>query len=117
VNGRSVISPTRRGYAANKTWSISRKGAKHVLSKVEGAAKVSFRPRGITTRRVRSFAICNVFHGGEMFLRSLAFARDDGPRPVTRFGANKPPFSEVIDRSDICRVRTARSVLTMRMTG
>jgi hypothetical protein len=28
-------------------------------------------------------AIGNVFHGGEIFLRSLAFARDDGPRPVT----------------------------------
>jgi hypothetical protein len=45
--------------------SDSRKGAKHVLSSVEGGAKVSFRPEG------------------EIFVRSLACSRDDGPCPVT----------------------------------
>jgi hypothetical protein len=48
----------------NQTRNISRKGAKHVLSDIEGAAKkkrLSFRPKG------------------EIFVRSLAFARDDRP--------------------------------------
>src|SRR5919106_1799452 len=36
---------------------------------------LSFRPRGIATRRVRLFAFYNVFHGGEICLRSLAFTR------------------------------------------
>ena len=69
--------------------NITRKGAKHILSDVEGAALCHFDPFGQAQGKLRE----------KSFFRSLAFTRDDGPCPVTwrswRLGASNPRFLEL----------------------